>query len=56
MTLKGHTYRHRKDVNGKPPETRERPCLRCRKPFDSEGAHHRLCNACRAVEVSPFAV
>ncbi|WP_416385531.1 HGGxSTG domain-containing protein [Tsuneonella sp. CC-YZS046] len=35
-----------------------RPCLRCRKPFESEGNHHRLCGACsnRAAETSPYAV
>lgn len=25
----------------------ERPCLNCRTPFYSEGAHHRLCKNCR---------
>jgi hypothetical protein len=29
------------------PPLRQRPCLRCEKPFASEGPHHRLCNACR---------
>ena len=24
----------------------ERICLRCRKPFNSEGPHNRLCAAC----------
>lgn len=26
---------------------RERPCLRCKTPFMSEGAHHRMCTRCR---------
>lgn len=26
---------------------RERACLCCGTGFESEGAHHRLCNACR---------
>lgn len=26
---------------------RRRPCLRCRKPFVSEGAHNRMCDMCR---------
>jgi transposase-like protein len=28
------------------PPTTKRPCLRCEKPFDSEGAHNRLCTYC----------
>jgi hypothetical protein len=24
-----------------------RPCLCCTTPFESEGAHNRLCNSCR---------
>lgn len=31
-----------------------RPCLRCRTRFPSEGAHNRLCNACRHESASPF--
>ena len=27
--------------------TRERPCLTCREPIQSQGAHHRLCDRCR---------
>ncbi len=26
-----------------------RPCLCCRRPFFSEGAHHRICDPCKAV-------
>ena len=25
----------------------ERPCMTCRKPFLSEGPHHRMCTGCR---------
>lgn len=27
--------------------TIRRPCLRCQKMFDSEGAHNRLCQPCK---------
>jgi hypothetical protein len=30
----------------KPPKTRDRACLRCRKTFPSAGAHNRLCEGC----------
>jgi len=30
------------------PARRDRPCLRCRSEFSSEGAHNRLCPRCRA--------
>lgn len=48
----------RRDVHGEPEATQTRPCLRCRKPFESEGPHNRLCKACanRAGDVSPYAV
>lgn len=54
--VKGQTYRHRKDVNGEAPETQTRPCLRCRRAFEREGNHHRLCLQCinRDGEVSPY--
>lgn len=34
-----------------------RPCLRCRKPFESGGKHNRLCGPCgnRASDASPHA-
>lgn len=53
-----HLGRKRRDVHDEIVETTTRPCLRCRKPFESEGAHHRLCLPCanRAGEVSPYAV
>lgn len=37
--------------------TTRRDCRRCENPFDSEGAHHRMCDYCRsyaAVMDSPF--
>lgn len=34
--------------------TQERPCLRCRQPFKSEGPGNRLCGGCRTRDVSPF--
>lgn len=53
-----HMGRKRRDVHGETVETQTRPCLRCRKPFESEGAHHRLCLACtnRVRELSPYAL
>ena len=27
----------------------ERTCLRCRKPFKSEGMHNRICDTCRGI-------
>lgn len=36
------------------PAARERPCLRCRRPFMSEGPGNRLCSECRGRNVSPF--
>ncbi len=32
---------------------RLRPCLCCRRVFESEGIHNRLCNPCRASGRSP---
>lgn len=29
------------------PKARVRPCLSCRVPFFSEGAHHRICDKCK---------
>lgn len=33
-----------------------RPCMCCRRPFQSEGAHNRLCDPCRrkGSDISPF--
>lgn len=42
----------------KPVARRPIPCLRCAKPFPSEGKHNRLCVACKqaAGQVSPLAL
>ena len=32
-----------------PPETHKRLCMCCRKPFMSQGNHHRLCLDCNKV-------
>jgi hypothetical protein len=56
MASPGQTYRLWRDVDGGARETKTRPCLRCRKPFESEGAHHRLCGVCARLDVSPYAV
>jgi hypothetical protein len=34
----------------------ERPCLRCRELFASEGPGNRLCGYCRSLSVSPYAL
>lgn len=31
-----------------------RPCMCCRKPFPSEGPHHRLCLVCAQKDTSPW--
>jgi hypothetical protein len=31
-----------------------RPCIRCRRPFRSEGVQHRMCRDCRHMDTSPF--
>jgi hypothetical protein len=47
---RAHLGRKHRDGDGRVPETTTRLCLRCRQPFESEGAHHRLCYPCsRAV-------
>ena len=40
----------------RPTATANRPCLCCGKPFASQGAHHRLCDRCRRLDVSPYAL
>ncbi len=32
---------------GSAPKTRVIPCLRCSRPFPSEGAHNRVCRSCK---------
>ncbi len=51
-----HMGRKRRDVHDEIVETVTRPCLRCRKPFESEGSHHRLCHPCAHVDVRPYAL
>ncbi len=46
----------RRDVHGELLETVTRPCLPCRKPFESEGPHNRLCGPCAKLSLSPFAL
>ena len=36
--------------------TNTRPCLCCRKPFTSAGAHNRLCPQCANRSISPYAL
>ena len=31
------------------PKSKIRPCLTCRRPFFSEGSHHRMCDCCKQV-------
>jgi hypothetical protein len=56
MATHGQTYRLRRDADGNAPETVTRPCLRCCKPFESEGPHNRLCGSCARLDVSPYAL
>jgi len=41
-----------------PPVTRERRCMTCGAPFQSEGSHHRMCDRCRsgAAGMAPLAL
>ena len=41
-----------------PRPTRTRPCMRCGRSFQSEGAHNRLCDPCRdgAAGMAPLAL
>jgi hypothetical protein len=42
--------KRRNDLAGvvRPPKSGTRPCLCCRDPFLSTGAHHRMCDYCRS--------
>lgn len=40
----------------RPKGSQERPCLCCKKPFLSAGPMNRLCNPCRAKNISPYAL
>ena len=46
----------RKNTRPTRPGTRERPCMRCRVPFQSQGNHNRLCLDCnkRAATMGPL--
>ena len=35
------------DPDDPPRQTKRRPCLRCTRPFDSEGPGNRMCEPCR---------
>jgi hypothetical protein len=39
----------------RPARATQRPCLCCRRIFQSAGPHNRLCGNCRCRDVSPFA-
>ena len=39
----------------KPRGCKTRDCMCCRRPFASEGPHHRLCPTCRNKDFSPYA-
>jgi hypothetical protein len=34
---------------------KRRSCITCGTPFLSHGPHHRMCDSCRHLELSPFA-
>lgn len=51
---KGANPRRGRFVKGGPPGSIVRPCLRCRRPFASEGPHNRMCGLCRVASVSPY--
>lgn len=44
----------RGDVGAKKKEGQRRSCLCCKRLFNSEGPHNRLCKNCRQTPVSPF--
>lgn len=41
-------------VGAKRKEGQRRPCLGCKRLFNSEGPHNRLCKNCRQTSASPF--
>ena len=51
-----HAPGGRKRKSRKPRETTERSCLRCGRKFRSQGAHHRMCDQCRAGDGLPQVV
>ncbi len=60
VVAKGETHLGRKhrDVHWELTPTVTPHCVRCRRPFESEGAHHCLCLPCsnRAAGTGPYAV
>lgn len=46
------------DPDGEPKVVKRRPCLCCRRDFDSDGPGNRLCAPCRVrvADVSPYAL
>jgi len=50
------TLRDRPISYRRPASSKTRPCLCCRDPFDSHGPGNRLCDRCRARDVSPYAL
>lgn len=60
MRRRGATFDKRKHEDYTAPRAeaksraRPRPCLNCRRMFQSEGPHHRLCAICRGQSLSSF--
>lgn len=50
--------RDTRGLDGERRVTQRRPCLRCRRAFDSHGPGNRMCSACRekGSDASPYAV
>jgi Zn finger protein HypA/HybF involved in hydrogenase expression len=48
MTSK--TYEHRKPASDVTHEERQRDCLSCRQPFQSEWLGNRICASCKGTE------
>lgn len=36
------------ELPARPPARKRRKCLMCNQPFDSEGAHNRICRRCKS--------
>lgn len=45
---KHYDAENRAELMSREARKKRRPCLRCRTPFMSEGAHNRLCDGCRS--------
>lgn len=46
----------RSEAVGNAPGAGPRPCMSCRKTFQSEGNHNRLCGYCKNKSHSPYAL